>query len=231
MTLQNYANFLFRFAYVVTATGTISSSSLPTRTDPVSHIPTIMSRNKLIMNKQSKDDGVKRASVRRTTLGRSKLSRSPVKPLTCTVSSITSTSPTITTTTANSHNSPIQERVDVEEMIGPVTRSRMCRFCTSPDESANEVNHKRGKRSLSNSRFHDKKNKLSRKNQIPSSITGTTLTRKLRKETSLDSALADVASQEVHESSSISEAPEKEVKPRPKKPTVRSASQKVLTTN
>ena len=188
----------------------------------------------MIKNKQSKDDGVKRASVRRTTLGRSKLSRSPVKSLTCTVSTVTSTNPTITTTTANSQSSPIHERVHVEEMNGPVTRSRMCRFCTSPDTTS-EVNHKRGKRSLSNSRFHDKKNKLSRKNQtlVPSStIIGTTITRKLRKETSLDSALADVASQETHESSSISDAaPIKEVKPRPKKPTVRSASQKVLTSN
>lgn len=183
------------------------------------------------MSKQSKDEGIKRASVRRTTLGRTKLSRSPVKPITCTVSSVTSTNPTITTTTANSLSSPVHERVHVEEMIGPVTRSRMCRFCTSPD-SAGEVNHKRGKRSLSNSRFHDKKNKLSRKNQtlVPASITGT-LTRKLRKETSLDSALADVASQDTHESSSLSEAPAKEAKPRPKKPTVRSASHKVLTSN
>lgn len=221
--LQTCANFLSRFAYVV-QTGTISSS-----TPPASHIPTITSNSKLIKSKQSKDDGVKRASVRRTTLGRSKLSRSPVKPIACTVSSITSTNPTITTTIANSLNSPAH----VEEIIGPITRSRMCRFCPSPDDSSSEVNYKRGKRSLSNSRFHDKKNKLSRKNQTPiaSSITGTTLTRKLRKETSLDSALADVASQEANENSSLSEAPPKETKSRPKKPTMRSASQKVLTTN
>lgn len=218
-----------------TASSTIPSTAPPTRTDPVSHIPTITSSNKLIKSKQSKDDGTKRASVRRTALGRSKLSRSPVKPLVCTVSSVTSTNPTITTTIANSQTSPVHERVQVEEMIGPVTRSRMCRFCTtSVDDSNSEVNHKRGKRSLSNSRFHDKKNKLSRKNQIlaPSSITGTSLTRKLRKEASLDSALADVASQEANDNSSLSEAPAKDVaRSRAKKPTVRSASQKVFSTN
>lgn len=229
-----------RYAYVVvrtTATGTISSSTPPTRTDPVSHIPTITSSNKLIKNKQSKDDGIKRASVRRT-LGRSKLSRSPVKPLlTCTVSSVTSTNPTITTTTANIQSSPNHERVQVEEIIGPVTRSRMCRFCTTSDDNANESGHKRGKRSLSNSRFHEKKNKLSRKTQtlVPSSISTTSLSRRLRKEASLDSALADVASPDTHEPTSLSESPAKEAAKSSsrsmKKPTVRSASQKVLTTN
>lgn len=215
-----------------TGSSTIPSSTPPTRTDPVSHIPTITSSNKLIKNKQSKDDGLKRASVRRT-LGRSKLSRSPVKPLTCTVSTITSTNPTVTTTIANSHNSPLHERVQVEEMVGPVTRSRMCRFCTSED-NGNEVNYKRGKRSLSNSRFHDKKNKLSRKTQLqPSSITGTSFARKLRKEASLDSALADAAANDAQDNSSLSEAPSaKEViKSRAKKPTARSASQKVFSTN
>lgn len=229
-------NFRYRYAYVVVRTtnsSTIPSSTPPTRTDPVSHIPTITSSNKLIKSKQSKDDGMKqRVSVRRTALGRSKLSRSPVKPLTCTVSTVTSTNPTITTTIANSQNSPTHERVQVEEMIGPVTRSRMCRFCTTTEDNGNEVNHKRGKRSLSNSRFHDKKNKLSRKNQIlvPTTITGT---RKLRKEASLDSALADVASQETQDNSSLSEGPlvKELAKPRAKKPTIRSASQKVLSTN
>lgn len=226
-----------RYAYVVvtrtTGSSTIPSLTPPTRTDPVSHIPTITSSNKLIKGKQSKDDGLKRASVRRTALGRSKLSRSPVKPLTCTVSTITSTNPTVTTTIANSHISPVHERVQVEEMVGPVTRSRMCRFCSTED-NGNEVNYKRGKRSLSNSRFHDKKNKLSRKTQLPpSSITGTSITRKLRKEASLDSALADVATLEAHDNSSLSEAPSAKevVKTRAKKPTVRSASQKVFTTN
>lgn len=217
-----------------TAPGTMPSSTPPTRTDPASHIPTITSSNKLIKSKQSKDEGLKRASVRRTTLGRSKLSRSPVKPLTCTMSSITSTNSTITTTVANSQSSPVHERVQVDEIIGPVTRSRMCRFCTSPDDSASEINHKRGKRSLSTSRFHDKKNKLSRKNQtlVPSSITGAVITRKLRKEASLDSALADVASHEPLETLSLSEPPTKDAtKARAKKPTVRSASQKLLSTN
>lgn len=178
---------------------------------------------------------MKRASVRRT-LGRSKLSRSPVKPLISTVSAVTPTNPTITTTIANSQRSPTHERVQVEEILGPVTRSRMCRFCTTPDDSANESNHKRGKRSLSNSRFHDKKNKLSRKNQIipPASVTGTSV-RRLRKETSLDSALSEVAAAQELETSSLSEPPSKEKaaakQPRPKKPTARSASQKVLTTN
>lgn len=228
--------FRYRFAYVVvrtTASSTMPSATPPTRTDPVSHIPTITSSSKLIKSKQSKDDVTKRASVRRTALGRSKMSRSPVKPLICTASSVTSTNSTITTTTANSQNSPTHERVQVEEMLGPVTRSRMCRFCTTEDNGT-ELNHKRGKRSLSNSRFHDKKNKLSRKNQIlqPSSITGTSITRKLRKEASLDSALSEVASHETHDNSSLSDATTKEaVKPRPKKPTVRSASQKVLSSN
>lgn len=213
-----------------TATGTVPSTTSPTRTDPLSHIPTITSSNKMIKGKQSKDDGVKRATVRRTTLGRSKLSRSPVKPLVCTVSSVTSTNPTLTTTVANTNTSPVHERVHVEEMIGPVTRSRMCRFCTTTEENANEMIHKRGKRSLSNSRFHDKKNKLSRKNQnLVPSVSGTSVTRKLRKETSLDSALADVASHvDTHESSSLSEPPV--ARARAKKPAVRSASSKVLPT-
>lgn len=184
----------------------------------------------MIKTKQSKDDGIKRASVRRT-LGRSKLSRSPVKPLPCTVtvSSVTPTNSTISTTIASSQGSP-ERVVQVDEIIGPVTRSRTCRFCTTPDDNANELNYKRGKRSLSNTRFHDKKNKLSRKNQIVAqcSVTGTSMTRKLRKEASLDSALADVASSvDAQETSSLSEAP----KARVKKPAVRSASVKILTTN
>lgn len=193
----------------------------------MSHIPTITSSNKIIKNKQTKDEGFKRATVRRA-LGRSKLSRSPVKP---TVSTVTSTNPTITTTIANTQNSLVYERVQ-EEIVGPVTRSRMCRFCTPPDEGITETNHKRGKRSLSNSRFYDKKNKLSRKNQIiaPSSVS-LTLTRKLRKETSLDSALADVASADQNEHSSLSEAlPKESARSRIKKPAARSASQKVLPT-
>lgn len=229
--LENCNKFFHcRFAYVVvrtTGSNTIPSSTSPTRTDPVSHIPTITSSNKLIKSKQSKDEGLKRASVRRTTLGRSKLSRSPVKPLVCTVSSITATNPTVTTTIASSQNSPVHERV--EDMLGPVTRSRMCRFCTTTSEdNGSELNYKRGKRSLSNSRFYDKKNKLSRKTQVLAtpSITG----RKLRKEASLDSALADVAAtQEAQDNSSLSE---KEIaKTRVKKPTVRSTSQKVLSSN
>ncbi|CRL04626.1 CLUMA_CG017694, isoform A [Clunio marinus] len=226
-----------RFTYVVvrtTACNTIPSSTPPTRTEPVSHIPTITNSNKLIKSKQSKEDGIKRASVRRTTLGRSRLSRSPVKPMTCTVNSLTSTNQTVTTTIANSHtSSPVHERVEIDDIIGPVTRSRTCRFCTSNEDNGNEVNHKRGKRSLSNSRFHDKKNKLSRKAQIlvPSSVTGSAITtRKLRKETSLDSALADVASPDTQDNSSLSESPTKEVtKSRMKKPTVRLSSQKCLT--
>lgn len=213
-----------------TAAGTITSSTPQTRTEPLSHIPTITSSNKMIKSKQSKDEGFKRATVRRTTLGRSKLSRSPVKPLT--VSTVTSTNPTITTTIANTQSSPVHERVQ-EEILGPVTRSRMCRFCTPPDDSVSETNYKRGKRSLSNSRFYDKKNKLSRKNQIlvPSSVSGTSLARKLRKETSLDSALADVASADMNDNTSLSEAPPKEtVRSRIKKPAARSASQKVLPT-
>lgn len=214
---------------------TTSSSTSPVRTDSISNIPTITSSsNKIIKNKQSKDDGVKRASVRRTTLGRSKLSRSPVKPLTahCTVVSAAITNPTITTTIANLQNSPLHERVPEEAATGPVTRSRMCRFCTTPDDSSSEVNYKRGKRSLSNSRFHDKKNKLSRKNQMQvPSLTGASLSRKLRKEASLDSALADVASHNTQNSSS-SETPRVEAdKSRPKKSSARSASQKSLNTN
>ena len=203
---------------VRTTSTTIPSSTSPTRTEPVSHIPTITSSNKLIKSKQSKDDFLKRASVRRTTLGRSKLSRSPVKPLIC-VSSITATNPTITTTTANSQIPPI------EEILGPVTRSRMCRFCTTTSDDSSELNHKRGKRSLSNSRFYDKKNKLSRKTQVlaPPSVTG----RKLRKEASLDSALSDVAAvtSEVQDISELKEGP----KTRIKKPAMR--TQKSVTMN
>jgi len=251
---------LYRFAYVVvhrtTATSTIPSSTQPIRTDAIisSHIPTISSSNKLIKSKQMlKDEGTttKRASVRRTTIGRSKLSRSPVKSLTSTISSVTSTNHTITTTTASSQVDNeaavpvIHERVLLvsEDIIGPVTRSRMCRFCTT-EESINETNHKRGKRSLSNSRFYDKKNKLSRKNQISTPIiTGTSVTRRLRKEASLDSALVDLGGGGVNDAqdntSSLSEPPTqvKEesssgiTKTRLKKPTVRSSSQKVFSSN
>lgn len=230
-----------------TGNNTVTSSS-PVRTEPISHIPTITSSNKLIKGKQSKDDVTKRASVRRTTLGRSKLSRSPVKPLTCTVNSVTSTNQTITTTIANSQSaeshtqSPqqiIHERVVLvnDDIIGPVTRSRLCKLCPSFDDSSLETIHKRGKRSLSNSRFYDKKN--NRKKQILAPvITGTSITRKLRKEASLDSALADVAAAEAatetNDNTSQSEVPSptKEApKSRLKKPSIRSASQKILTTN
>lgn len=154
------------------------------------------SSSKMMMkSKQLKEElTTKRASVRRTTLGRSKLSRSPVKttaPLTSTVNSVTTAS---------------NDRVLVlnDDTTGPVTRSRTCRFCTSTptDDVTNnnsninnnnpESNHKRGKRSLSTSRFHEKKNKLSRKTQtLPIAVTTTSLTRKLRKEVSLDSAVCE----------------------------------------
>lgn len=193
----------------------------------------------MIKNKQSKDDVTKRASVRRSTLGRSKLSRSPVKSI---ASTVTSTNPSNTTATANSQsdsesNNVMHERVLLvsDEIIGPVTRSRVCRFRTPSDELNNENNHKRGKRSLSNSRFHDKKNKLSRKNQIlATTITGT---RKLRKEASLDSALVDVGSTVAQEDSlsstepAASKDPNANEKSRLKKPTIRSASQKVFSNN
>lgn len=151
------------------------------------------SKMMMIKSKQLKEElTTKRASVRRTTLGRSKLSRSPVKtttPLTNTVNSVTTSS---------------NDRVLVlnDDTTGPVTRSRTCRFCTSTptDDVTNnnninnnntESNHKRGKRSLSTSRFHEKKNKLSRKTQtLPPAATS--LTRKLRKEVSLDSAVENV---------------------------------------
>lgn len=243
-------NCYFRFAYVVvrtTGNNTTTSTTAPLRTDPISHIPTITSSNKLIKGKQSKDDVTKRASVRRTTLGRSKLSRSPVKPLTCTVSSVTSTNHTITTTIANSQSAEIQQQHQTPSMlqervvllnddiiVGPVTRSRLCKLSPSLDDSSLETMHKRGKRSLSNSRFYDKKN--NRKKQILAPITGTSLTRKLRKEASLDSALADVAAnQELNDNNtSLSEvtSPTKEApKSRLKKPSIRSASQKTLTSN
>lgn len=239
---------------VVRTTGnsTTTSNTLPIRSDPISHIPTIASSNKIIKGKQSKDDVTKRASVRRTTIGRSKLSRSPVKPLTCTVSTVTSTNQTVTTTIANSQSTtnnsenqsqqqPSSNPLEEVNCKGPITRSRLCKLCPSLDDSSLETIHKRGKRSLSNSRFYDKKN-TSRKKQIlaPAVITGTSITRKLRKEASLDSALADVAAAtnhqeindnslltgEVQSSSPIKEAP----KSRLKKPSIRSASQKTVTT-
>lgn len=221
------------------------TSTSPVRTEPISHIPTIASSNKIIKGKQSKDDVTKRASVRRTTFGRSKLSRSPVKPLTCTVSTVTSTNQTVTTTVANSQsqsameNQPVAlERVTLEEISckGPVTRSRLCKLCPSLDDSSLETMHKRGKRSLSNSRFYEKKNTSRKKQILAPVITGTSMTRKLRKEASLDSALADVAtSQETNDNTSLSEVPSpiKEApKSRLKKPSIRtsSQSQKTLTT-
>lgn len=163
-----------------TTTGIIPSST--TGSENVSHIPT---SNKSIKSKQSKDDGLKRASVRRTT--RSKLSRSPSKPKTLTVTSIALTNTTITSTMVNSQSYLLHNGIHEEELIGPVTR-RMCRFCKPLDDNTVEIAHKRGKRSLSNSTFNDKKNKLSRKNLalVPSSK----LTTNLKKNSSLDSALA-----------------------------------------
>jgi hypothetical protein len=244
----------FRFAYVVVRTTgnstTTTSNTSPTRTEPISHIPTIASSNKIIKGKQSKDDVTKRASVRRTTIGRSKLSsRSPVKPLT--VSTVTSTNPTVTTTIANSQSTAVastesnnqaasNERVPLEEVScckGPITRSRLCKLYPSLDDSNLETMHKRGKRSLSNSRFYEKKNASRKKQILAPVLTGTSLTRKLRKEASLDSALADViTNQETNENPSISEVPSSPVKEAPKsrlkKPSsIRSASQKTSTTS
>lgn len=220
---------------------TLTSNTSPVRTEPISHIPTIASSNKIIKGKQSKDDVTKRASVRRTTIGRSKLSRSPVKPLTCTVSTVTPTNQTVTTTIANSQsameNQPVaNERVSLDDINckGPVTRSRLCKLCPSLDDSSLETLHKRGKRSLSSSRFYDKKNTSRKKQILAPVVTGTSMTRKLRKEASLDSALADVASsQETNDNISLSEVPSpiKEApKSRLKKPSIRTSSQKTLTT-
>lgn len=240
--------FCFRFAYVVvrtTGNSTTTSNTSPVRSEPISHIPTIASSNKIIKGKQSKDDVTKRASVRRTTIGRSKLSRSPVKPLTCTVSTVTSTNHTVTTTIANSQSTMENQNqnqgaganaLEVVSCKGPITRSRLCKLYPSLDDSSLETIHKRGKRSLSNSRFYDKKNASRKKQILTPVITGTSLTRKLRKEASLDSALADVAAtnQEINDNSSLSEvvpSPIKEApKSRLKKPSIRSASQKALTT-
>lgn len=240
----------FRFTYVVvrtTGNSTTTSNTSPIRTDSISHnIPTIASSNKIIKGKQSKDDVTKRASVRRTTFGRSKLSRSPVKPLTCTVSTVTSTNHTVTTTFASSQSTTTatttenqavtSERNPLEEVSckGPITRSRLCKLCPSMDDSSLETIHKRGKRSLSSSRFYDKKNASRKKQILTPVIQGTSITRRLRKEASLDSALADVAAnQELNDNSSLSEVPSpiKEApKSRLKKPSIRSASQKTLTT-
>lgn len=242
----------FRFAYVVVrTTGTMTNSTMtpPTtinKTEPISHIPTITSSNKLIKtNKQSKDEGTtKRASVRRATIGRTKLSRSPVKPLA--VSSVTSSNVTTVTTTSTTATTPVEDI-----LVGPITRSRMCRFCTTTstttnsssaaatvEDNGNELtNSKRGKRSLSTTRFYDKKNKL-RKNQqilVPTSITGTTITRRLRKEASLDSALADLSTDnETKDDLSLQESPLKDPpKSRLRKPSsIRAASsQKALSTS
>lgn len=236
--------YYFRFAYVVvrtTGNSTALTNTSPVRTEPISHIPTIASSNKIIKGKQSKDDLTKRASVRRTTIGRSKLSsRSPVKPLTCTVSVMTPTYQTVTTTVANSlssmENQPVaNERITLEDLNckGPVTRSRLCKLCPSLDDSSLETLHKRGKRSLSSSRFYDKKNTCRKKQILTPVITGTSITRRLRKEASLDSALADVATcQETNDHNSLSEVPSpiKEApKSRLKKPSIRTSSQKTLT--
>lgn len=175
------------------------SSSLPisVKAESGNTNTTITNSSKVMMkSKQLKEElTTKRASVRRTTLGRSKLSRSPVK----TTAPLTSTVNSVTTVSSN-------DRVLVlnEDTTGPVTRSRTCRFCTSTptDDVTNnnsninnnnpESNHKRGKRSSSTSRFHEKKNKLSRKTQtLPSAVTTTSLTCKLRKEVSLDSAVCE----------------------------------------
>lgn len=224
-----------------TGNSTITSNTSPIRSDPISHIPTIASSNKIIKGKQSKDDVTKRASVRRTTFGRSKLSRSPVKPLTCTVSTVASTNHTVTTTIASSQSTTTEnqavasERNPLEDVSckGPITRSRLCKLCPSMDDSSLETIHKRGKRSLSSSRFYDKKNASRKKQILTPVITGTSITRRLRKEASLDSALADVAAnQELNDNSSLSEVPSpiKEApKSRLKKPSIRSASQKTLT--
>jgi hypothetical protein len=122
-----------------------------------------------------------------------------------------------------------------EDIIGPVTRSRLCKLCPSLDDSSLETLQKRGKRSLSSSRFYDKKNSRNKKQILTPVITGSSLTRKLRKEASLDSALADVAAActtDNNTSSSLSEVPSptKEApKSRLKKPSIRSSSsQKTL---
>lgn len=246
--------FCFRFAYVVvrtTGNSTTTSNTSPTRTEPISHIPTIASSNKIIKGKQSKDDVTKRASVRRTTIGRSKLSRSPVKPLTCTVSAMTPTNQTVTTTIANSQSAAMattesnnnnqtvsneQQRVSLDEVNckGPITRSRLCKLYPSLDDSNLETMHKRGKRSLSNSRFYEKKNTSRKKQILAPVLTGTSLTRKLRKEASLDSALADVVTNQETNENPISEVPSSPVKEAPKsrlkKPSIRSASQKTSNT-
>jgi hypothetical protein len=150
------------------------------------------------------------------------------------VSSVTSSNvTTVTTTTSTTATTP------VEEILGPITRSRMCRFCTTTatsEDNGNELtNCKRGKRSLSSTRFYDKKNKL-RKNQIlvPTSITGTTITRRLRKEASLDSALADLSTDnETKDDLSLQESPMKDPpKSRLRKPSsIRASSQKSLPTS
>lgn len=126
------------------------------------------------------------------------------------------------------------ERITLEDINckGPVTRSRLCKLCPSLDDSSLETLHKRGKRSLSSSRFYDKKNTSRKKQILTPVITGTSMTRKLRKEASLDSALADVASSlETNDNNSLSEVPSpiKEApKSRLKKPSIRT-SQKPLT--
>lgn len=233
-------NHFHRIAYVVvTSANSISPPTSKIHESAISHIPTITSNsNKLIKsNKQSKDEGTKRASVRRATIGRTKLSRSPVKTVTAfTSGNVTNVTSALTTTTATS---------PLDDILGPITRSRMCRFCTTTTQSednGNELSYKRSKRSLSSTRFYDKKNKLSRKNQIlvPTSVTGTTITRRLRKEASLDSALADVLTDnEARDDLSLQEmlplkttnVQKEPPKSRLKKPSIRAISQKTLPTS
>lgn len=239
----------FRIAYVVvTSANSTSPPTSKTHESSMSHIPTITSNSnsKLIKsNKQSKDEvTTKRASVRRAAIGRTKLSRSPVKAVTTTTTShtsanVTNVAPVTTTASATTISS-------LDDILGPITRSRMCRFCTTTttpvEDNGNDFNYKRGKRSLSSTRFYDKKNKLSRKNQIlvPTLNGGATVTRRLRKEASLDSALADVAAadKDAKDDLSLQEPPtsltfsvtKEPPKSRLKKPTIRATSQKALPT-
>lgn len=134
------------------------------------------------------ESSTKRASVRRIN-PRAKLTRAVVKAtvvptpesntqiIEATTPEVLNEGPVVVssdrTTVTETTKVPEAPILSVDDIIGPVTRSKNCRLCMNVDpnednnnnSSGNENNIKRGKRSLSNSRLHEKKNKLSRKAQ------------------------------------------------------------------
>lgn len=122
------------------------------------------------MAMKSAKENTKRASVRRV-MPRAKLTRAVCKT---TVVTQPENSEIVETPPKEVQSDGVPETpaltVDSNSTSGPVTRSKNCRLCMVPNEDTNNnspdsQNIKRGKRSLSNSRLHETKNKLSRKAQ------------------------------------------------------------------